>query len=140
MGFRPAVEVIQRDQYGDRAVLIVGDDSPVEGKVPPGYMMTDLPVDLYGVMGGAPQMAWTTPATLTSSNVLSFVTPVWGGSSGGSGGSKDHTTLRPSGPGHPSIGDDSSEPPIRGTLPWNRPLGPVFRRFSPFQALRLGFC
>ncbi|WP_103173736.1 hypothetical protein [Paracoccus sp. SY] len=34
MGFRPAVQVVQRDQYGDKLLWIVGDDSPLDGKVP----------------------------------------------------------------------------------------------------------
>lgn len=34
MGFRPAVQVVQRDQYGDKLVWIVGDDAPLDGKVP----------------------------------------------------------------------------------------------------------
>ena len=44
MGFRPAVHVVQRDQYGDRMTLVVGDDSPLEGKVPVGYDAYRLPV------------------------------------------------------------------------------------------------
>lgn len=53
MGFRPAVHAVERDQYGDHMVLVVGDDSPLQGKVPPGYMMTELPVEPYGIMGEA---------------------------------------------------------------------------------------
>jgi hypothetical protein len=53
MGFRPAVHTVERDQYGDHMVLVVGDDSPLEGKVPAGYMMTELPVEPYGIMGEA---------------------------------------------------------------------------------------
>lgn len=32
MGFRPAVWAIHRDQYGDRPILIVGDDGALDGK------------------------------------------------------------------------------------------------------------
>lgn len=47
MGFRPAETVVERGQYGDRSVWIVGDDRPLEGKVPPGWNMTPLPVTPY---------------------------------------------------------------------------------------------
>lgn len=110
MGFRPAVHVIQRDQYGDRPVLIVGDDSPLEGKVPPGWMMTDLPVDPYAPLGGAPGL---TPATMASSGYPAPGVPVWGGSSGGPGGSGGPN--RPDIPGNPGQPENPGDP--GGTTP-----------------------
>lgn len=35
MGFRPAVQVMQRDQYGDKLIWIVGDDTPYLAKFDP---------------------------------------------------------------------------------------------------------
>ena len=52
MGFRPAVHVLQRDQYGDRLVLVIGDDGPIEGKVVPGYSVTEMSFDPYAVVSG----------------------------------------------------------------------------------------
>ena len=43
MGFRPAVQVMDRNQYGDRLIWIVGDDAPLEGKTP-----LDAPADTLG--------------------------------------------------------------------------------------------
>lgn len=44
LGYRPVEHVTLRDQYGERPAWIVGDDRPLEGKVPPGWNMTALPV------------------------------------------------------------------------------------------------
>ena len=35
LGFRPAVWAVERDQYGDRSILIVGDDTPCVAKLDP---------------------------------------------------------------------------------------------------------
>lgn len=148
MGFRPAVHVIQRDQYGDHPVLVVGDDSPLTGKVPSGSMMTDLPVDPYAPMGGAPGV-WLTPTTPAFSSYPAPAAPIWGDSSGGPDGSNQpggpNGPGGPSGPGSPGgpggatpgtpipfvppIWGDSSQPPSVGdasTLPPQTPdLPPV---------------
>ncbi|WP_295044046.1 hypothetical protein [uncultured Paracoccus sp.] len=71
MGFRPAVHVIQRDQYGDHMALVVGDDSPMQGKVPPGFVNHALSVDPYAPLGGA------------GTTVMAALSP---GSSGGNSG------------------------------------------------------
>lgn len=153
MGFRPAVATVQRDQYGDHAALVVGDDSPVEGKVPPGWMMTGLPVDPYGPLGGAPILAGLTPAALSSGSVPGPAFPVWGGSgSGGSGGSVNPGLPglpglpgNPAGPGggtpgtpRPPVGGDSSEPPTTGDTSTQPPGGPDLPPLAPVPGPEAG--
>ena len=48
MGFRPAIYVISRDQYGDKPILIVAWDGPLEGKVPPAAEDDFLEVMTFG--------------------------------------------------------------------------------------------
>ena len=152
MGFRPAVHVVQRDQYGDHPVLVVGDDSPLEGKVPPGWMITDMPFDPYAPLGGAPGMGWMASATRAASGYPVPGGSTWGGSSGGPGGpNRPGQPSGPAGPGDPgnpggpsgttpgtpvqgvppiwgdssqppSVGDTSTQPPQSPDLP---PLQPV---------------
>lgn len=93
MGFRPAAWAVERDQYGDRMILIVsGDDAyyakydmpfdamaflPSEGAVPlPGGPVTPTPV-LLATPGGA-------PVGFSFGGFPSF--PVFGGGGGGGGG------------------------------------------------------
>ena len=108
MGYRPAAPAIQRDQYGDHATLIVGDDSPLEGKVPPGWMMTDLPVEPYAPLGGAPVLAGLTPATLAAGG-FGFPSVTARGGSGG-GGSGGGGSGQPWFPGAPPIAGGSGTP------------------------------
>lgn len=73
MGFRPAVHVLQRDQYGDRLVLVIGDDGPIEGKVVPGYSVTEMSFDPYAVVGASsPILTGATP-TSTPGSSFAFV-------------------------------------------------------------------
>lgn len=145
MGFRPAMHVVQRDQYGDHHVLVVGDDSPVQGKVPPGWMMTDLPVDPYAPVGGAPDMPWLTPATMAASGYPAPGVPIWGGSSGGPGGAnRPGQPGGPDGPGNPGgttpgtpdlifppTWGDSSEPPSTGNTSTQPPQTPDLPPLQP---------
>lgn len=141
MGFRPAVHEIQRDQYGDHAVLVVGDDSPLQGKVPPGWMMTQLPVDPYAPVGGTPALAGLTPATLASGGGYpGGIPPFWGGGSGGSGnpgvpgGTSPGTPQTPI----PPIRGDSSEPPTRGDTSTQPPLTPELPDVHPVPGPEAG--
>lgn len=153
MGYRPAVEVVQRDQYGDHAMLVVGDDSPLEGKVPPGWMMTDLPVTPFAPLGGTPVLAGLTPATLASGSGPAPVLAVWGG--GGSGGSdKPGQAWTPggpdspagpagpgggtAGPGIPPVRGDSSEPPQMGDTSTQPPAGPDLPPLAPVPGPEAG--
>ncbi|MBK4214821.1 hypothetical protein JJJ17_02655 [Paracoccus caeni] len=54
MGFRPSVPAPFRDQYGDRTLLVLGDDRPVEGKVPSELNHYDPVLDRYHHLGGTP--------------------------------------------------------------------------------------
>ena len=89
MGFRPAVHVVQRDQYGDHLTLVVGDDSPLEGKVPPGYNNFLPALDVYAPVGGTPAavLAASTPGTPGGGWAMPFV-PIFGGGGGSGGGSR----------------------------------------------------
>lgn len=119
MGYRPAAFATQRDQYGDHAILVVGDDSPVEGKLSSQWTMTDLPVDPYAHLVGIPATALLRPAVFASSGIPGTVPPNWGGGSGWPGGPSGTTPGNPL-PGWPPISGDSSEPPSNGdtsTLP-----------------------
>lgn len=146
MGYRPAVQTVQRDQYGDHAMLIVGDDSPVQGKMPPGWMMTDLPVSPYDPMGGAPVLAGLTPAVLSSGSVPAPAFPVWGGGSGGSGTpGQPWLPGSPAGPGGSTpatpllpITDDSSEPPTIGDTSTQPPDGPGLPPLAPVPGPEAG--
>lgn len=114
MGFRPAVHVVQRDQYGDHLTLVVGDDSHLEGKVPPGYNNFLPALDVYAPVGGTPAavLAASTPGTPGGGWAMPFV-PIFGGG-GGSGGAR------------PPIEDTSSVPPEGGTpvTPGKPPVTP----------------
>lgn len=86
MGFRPAVQVMQRDQYGDKLVWIVGDDAALDGKVPAvlvaedapqGFGFVDLPVGTPAIT--AASLAKPVPGqTFTSipPNVFTLFPPV----------------------------------------------------------------
>lgn len=54
MGFRPAEWVVDRNQYGDKLMLIVADDSPLDGKYDPGF-------DPYQAMPQDLEQLYTTP-------------------------------------------------------------------------------
>lgn len=114
MGFRPAVHVVQRDQYGDRLTLVVGDDSPLEGKVPPRYDFYELPVDVYGPLGGAPGPVVSAALSQGAPNGGGWrvLTPPFFGGSGGSSPGRDRPGDSPARPG---IDDTSSTPPDDGT-------------------------
>ncbi|MFC6460230.1 hypothetical protein ACFP76_06525 [Paracoccus aerius] len=105
---------MQRDQYGDHLTLVVGDDSPLEGKVPPGYNNFLPALDVYAPVGGTPAavLAASTPGTPGGGWAMPFV-PIFGGG-GGSGG------------GRPPIEDTSSVPPEGGTpvTPGKPPVTP----------------
>lgn len=116
MGFRPAIHVMQRDQYGDSLMLVVGDDSPLEGKVPPGWDFYRLPVDAHDPLGHEPGPVL--------SAAMSPGTPV-GGSGiptalifGGSGTSSSGRA-----PARPGIEDTSSIPPDSGVVSITPPTG-----------------
>lgn len=150
MGYRPVAQATQRDQYGDHAVLIVGDDSPLEGKVPPGWMMTDLPVEPYAPLGGASVLAGLTPATLAGGGFGVPAIAAWGG--GGSGGSVlprfpgvPPDTGGPGNPGRttprpelPPIGGDSPEPPVIGNTSTQPPAGPDLPPLAPVPGPEAG--
>lgn len=93
MGFRPAVHEVQRNQYGDRMTLVVGDDSPVQGKIPPGTSNFALPVDVYAPLlgrdGGVLTAALGGPGAGPSGAVPfgAVPVPIWTGGGGSSGGS-----------------------------------------------------
>ena len=107
MGFRPAVHVVQRDQYGDRMTLVVGDDSPLEGKVPVGYDAYRLPVGPWAMLPNpaGPLAATLASGTPGSAGGGSWPVPVWGGGGGSPGKSR------------PGIDDTSSVPPDGGPGP-----------------------
>lgn len=150
MGYRPAVQVVQRDQYGDHAILVVGDDAPLEGKVPPGWMMTDLPVDPYAPLGGAPVLAGLPPAVLSAGSLPAPGFPIWGGSGSGGPGNPGQPWM-PGGPGVPSgpgggtpspglppIRGDSSEPPTIGDTSTQPPGGPDLPPLAPVPGPEAG--
>lgn len=120
MGFRPAVHVVQRDQYGDHMALVVGDDSPLEGKVPPGSMMMDLPVEPYFVLGGPPGlMTGTSPISgLTLASVPGIGFPGYGPPTSGTRvdhPGNPHKPELPSTPGTPATPIPPEKPQIPQT-------------------------
>jgi hypothetical protein len=117
MGFRPAEWAIQRDQYGDRPLLIMADDSPLEGKY--GLIaglsdpFADLPSNPY-----LPQIL-SAPGTspLASAggggNAFAMMGIPFASPGGGHGGS-----TRPGGPGTRPGGDDEiGSDPVGGPGP-----------------------
>ncbi|WEF25285.1 hypothetical protein [Paracoccus sp. S3-43] len=88
MGFRPAVHVVQRDQYGDRMALVVGDDSPMQGKVPPGYANYNLLVDPYATLGDAvgPAVAALSQGASGGAPAMARTASFWGGGGFSGGG------------------------------------------------------
>lgn len=118
MGFRPAVRAIERDQYGDRMILIVSDDEayyakydmpfdataflPLEGALLPLPVAPTQP--LLATPGGA-------PATYVSGGSPGFGGfPGFGGGSGS--GSGDGPGSGPTAPDQPDTGT-----PPSGSIP-----------------------
>lgn len=104
LGFRPAVWVMQRDQYGDKPIRIVGDDSPFLAKYdgpieldPVAAILAELPQS--GILAAlAPQPTGTTAWAAPSGPAGAFPVFSGGGSSGGgSSGGGDSFTDVPSG-------------------------------------------
>lgn len=82
IGYRPAQQVTQRDQYGDKSILIVGKDTPLEGKYTPAINSYDaLPADIGGLYAMLPA-ATVAPGATPSGGASG---PVFAGSSGSPG-------------------------------------------------------
>lgn len=121
IGFRPAIHVVQRDQYGDRLTLVVGDDSPLEGKLSSQHEILALPVDPYGFLEDAPGpvVAALVPPAPGGPMPGPQVPGFWGGSSGSSDPGRPGTWVPTDPPGRPKPGgpwieDTSSVPPDSG--------------------------
>lgn len=117
MGFRPAVHAVQRDQYGEHLTLVVGDDSPLEGKVPPGYDYYTPALQIYpGGAAAGPVMAALTSATPGGGWGFPGAPFFWAGTSSSTGG-------RPARPP-----EETSLVPPEGGLP---PIVPPFTPITP---------
>lgn len=120
MGYRPAVHTIQRDQYGDRIALVVGDDSPIDGKVSAAYEILEFPVLPDAVLAGMPSIlpSFAQPTTPGSSAVpdysfSGFAPSIWGTSS----------NPRSSGDDYPSWGGNPGTPSVPGkSIPPIQPM------------------
>lgn len=113
MGFRPAVHAVQRDQYGDRLTLVVGDDSPLEGKVPAGYDAYQLPFEPMALLtdaAGPLAIALASGIPGSAAGPGSWPVPVWGGGSGS-------PVSGSPGKGKPVVEETSSNPPEGSTGP-----------------------
>ena len=135
MGYRPAVHAVQRDQYGDRIILVVGDDSPIEGKQIHLPQIAGQPVDPYAFLPPAafPIGAMATPSMTTGGVPVPAIFFPGGGGSGGSGsggggsggGGGDGFPGDGTNTGVPIAGGSSSTPPMTGGVPDLPPLAPV---------------
>lgn len=116
LGFRPAVWVMQRDQYGDKPIRIVGDDSPFLAKYdgpieldPVAAILAELPQS--GILAAlTPQPTGTTAWAAPSGPAGAFPVFSGGGSSGGGssgGGSSAGGSSGSGGPGGGTAGGDS---------------------------------
>lgn len=115
MGFRPAVKAVERDQYGDRTILIVSDDEAY-------YSKFDMPIDSLpifptdGSLSSAPAVPMQPLLATAGGSPSPFVfggLPASGGFIGGVGGSVG-TGPRPATPVESGTGN-SSEGSVPGT-------------------------
>ncbi|WP_265501113.1 hypothetical protein [Paracoccus beibuensis] len=124
MGFRPAAWVMQRDQYGDRAVLVVsGDDAYLakyDGPVDAFAFLPDMPMPFLPELpaSGMHLLATPTPGAAQNYGRTSGFPGFFGGS--GSGGNDRPDDGKPGprpdpGPGddtHTGGGEDPDLPPL----------------------------
>ncbi|MGN7869156.1 hypothetical protein [Paracoccus sp. 22332] len=116
IGFRPAVHVVQRDQYGDHMTLVIGDDSPMQGKVPPGYANYNLLVDPYATWGdpAGPVMAALNQGASGATPTVARTASFWGGSGGSSSSGSSGGSSGGGNTSVPGIDDSSSTRPDTG--------------------------